>query len=120
MMYPGMKDRIQKELLEMRPFQSSFQVEYCLCQLKGKIQKLYIVKYSAFHHQVMLRFCVLFIYLIYVPPISPRCDSRLLLIQLLGVCFLKEFSWLPEETDGPLILSSKIILFSEGLTHICF
>ncbi|KAJ6661077.1 hypothetical protein lerEdw1_016878 [Lerista edwardsae] len=26
MMYPGMKARIQKELLEMRPFQSSFQV----------------------------------------------------------------------------------------------
>ncbi|XP_058034115.1 actin-related protein 5 [Ahaetulla prasina] len=25
-MYPGMKERIQKELLEMRPFQSSFQV----------------------------------------------------------------------------------------------
>lgn len=29
MMYPGMKARIQKELLEMRPFQSSFQV--CVC-----------------------------------------------------------------------------------------
>lgn len=26
MMYPGMKVRIEKELLEMRPFQSSFQV----------------------------------------------------------------------------------------------
>uniref|UniRef100_A0ACB8F692 Actin- protein 5 n=1 Tax=Sphaerodactylus townsendi TaxID=933632 RepID=A0ACB8F692_9SAUR len=28
MMYPGMKARIQKELLEMRPFQSSFQVHF--------------------------------------------------------------------------------------------
>lgn len=27
MMYPGMKGRIEKELLEMRPFQSSFQVQ---------------------------------------------------------------------------------------------
>lgn len=27
MMYPGMKVRIEKELLEMRPFQSSFQVQ---------------------------------------------------------------------------------------------
>lgn len=26
MMYPGMKVRIEKELLEMRPFRSSFQV----------------------------------------------------------------------------------------------
>lgn len=26
-MYPGMKVRIEKELLEMRPFQSSFQVQ---------------------------------------------------------------------------------------------
>lgn len=26
MMYPGMKARIEKELLEMRPFQSAFQV----------------------------------------------------------------------------------------------
>lgn len=26
-MYPGMKARIEKELLEMRPFQSSFQVQ---------------------------------------------------------------------------------------------
>lgn len=25
-MYPGMKARVEKELLEMRPFQSSFQV----------------------------------------------------------------------------------------------
>lgn len=25
-MYPGLKARVQKELLEMRPFQSSFQV----------------------------------------------------------------------------------------------
>lgn len=26
MMYPGMKSRIEKELLEMRPFQSAFKV----------------------------------------------------------------------------------------------
>jgi len=26
MMYPGMKGRIEKELLEMRPFQSAFKV----------------------------------------------------------------------------------------------
>lgn len=34
-MYPGLKARIQKELLEMRPFQSSFQVcglPWCLCE----------------------------------------------------------------------------------------
>lgn len=30
-MYPGMKARIEKELLEMRPFQSSFQVPMLLC-----------------------------------------------------------------------------------------
>lgn len=30
-MYPGMKARMEKELLEMRPFQSSFQVPVLLC-----------------------------------------------------------------------------------------
>jgi actin-related protein 5 len=29
-MYPGMKARVEKELLEMRPFQSSFQVQTAL------------------------------------------------------------------------------------------
>lgn len=30
-MYPGLKARVQKELLEMRPFQSSFQVHILMC-----------------------------------------------------------------------------------------
>lgn len=47
MMYPGMKARIQKELLEMRPFQSPFQVCYQIEQCGGlSMTSEYVLGYN--------------------------------------------------------------------------